>query len=187
MNQHFPLNYWIGHRRQDYKRGSLPKAQIEELNSLGFIWDEVEYRWEKALSLLRRFVEREGHANVPQNHKEDGFGLGVWVSTRRRTFKKGTLAKAQIEELNSFGFIWDIRTYEWQQGLKYLRRFIKREGHALVHIDHKEEGFGIGTWVHTRRRAARLGRLSKENKSELNSLGFVWDVNEYRRTINKSS
>ena len=29
-------------------------------------------QWERNYALLRAFVEREGHANVPRSHEEDG-------------------------------------------------------------------------------------------------------------------
>ena len=44
-------------------------------------------QWEKNYALLQRFVEREGHANVPATHVEDGERLGQWLHTQRKRWQ----------------------------------------------------------------------------------------------------
>ena len=62
--------------------------------------------FELGLAALRQFVEREGHARVPQDHKEFHEGsersLGSWVVTKRQQYRAGSLLPshaAALEEL----------------------------------------------------------------------------------------
>jgi len=57
-----------------------------------------------------RFVEREGHARVPQSWREDGYRLGQWVGVQRSDFKKGQLGEARRERLEGLpGWSWHAR------------------------------------------------------------------------------
>ena len=59
-------------------------------------------------SPLKRFVRREKHARVPQEHIEDGVRLGKWVRKQRTSYKKNSLEPARIQALESVkGWIWD--------------------------------------------------------------------------------
>ena len=35
--------------------------------------------------------------------------LGIWITTQRTTYKKGTLSEERIEKLESIGMVWNIR------------------------------------------------------------------------------
>ena len=45
--------------------------------------EQTTASWEFYFGLLQRFVEREGHARVPQGARENGHRLGGWVSKQR--------------------------------------------------------------------------------------------------------
>ena len=98
---------------------------------------------------------------------------------------EGKISQERIDELNSLGFILDANEYVWLEGITHLKRFIEREGHVLVPQPHEEDGFRLGSWVQTRRQEYKRGILAQEQIDELNRLGFIWDVREYRRSINK--
>ena len=71
--------------------------------------------------LLRAFVEREGHANVPKSHEEDGEKLGKWLSNQRqrwqargmseeeRKAKRAPLSDEEVARLEAVGVAWDAR------------------------------------------------------------------------------
>ena len=101
----YPLGNWVGTQRQTKKKLSVSK--IRRLDSLGFIWNAREHRWETGLTHLKKFKELEGHCEVKKVHKTyDGFQLGSWVRTQRKF--KDQLAENRIEKLNALGFIWDV-------------------------------------------------------------------------------
>lgn len=130
----------------------------------------------RALSALRRFVAREGHARVPFRHSEHGFPLGLWVARRRHDGKAGRLARgleAIFEALP--GWTWDVYADAFERGLDVLRRFTEREGHCAVPQAHREAGFALGDWVSCRRQDRRLGRLAAARAEALEAPpGWTW-------------
>ena len=75
-------------QRSNYKKGKLDDGRIRKLNSIGMIWDVLEYKFNVALDALIAFKAREGHVQVPQKHKEDCYPLGTWVSGRKSRWDK---------------------------------------------------------------------------------------------------
>jgi hypothetical protein len=60
----------------------------QRLDGLGFVWDSLEAAWDAGYGQLIIYVKRTGHCRVPQNHMENGFPLGQWVSNQRAKKRK---------------------------------------------------------------------------------------------------
>ena len=165
----FDLNSWVDTQRQN--RPNLSKVQIERLDALGFIWEPFLHLWEIGFKHLTLFYNRQGHCLVPQEHKEENFNLGGWVSTQRQNKNKLTID--QIEKLNDFGFIWNTILLKWEIGFSLLEQFYNREGHSNVSIRVNEGSYYLGRWVSKQR--SRKSSLSTKQKEKLNSLDFIWD------------
>ena len=117
-------------------------------------------------------TDSEGHCRVPARHKEDGFNLGQWVSVQRRG--KDSLSQERLQRLDELGFVWDPFSEQWEEGFRYLKLYLDREGHCRVPAKHKEDGSPLGTWVSTQRRGK--DSLSQERLQRLDEIGFVWEV-----------
>ena len=146
----------------------------------GWVWDSLQADFEDGLERLKQFVAREGHARVPQRHKNaDGFALGTWVGSRRKYYKKSELSPERIAALEAVpGWVWDPFEYDFQNGLERLKQFIAREGHARVPLRHKDAvGFALGQWVTNRRMEYKKGNLLPERIAALEAVpGWVWNV-----------
>ena len=79
-------------------------------------------QWEQNYALLRAFVEREGHANVPKSHEEDGERLGQWLSNQRlrwqargmseeerKAKRLSALSDEEVARLEAVGVAWQLR------------------------------------------------------------------------------
>ena len=137
---------------------------VEILERLGVSWD-------KYYGLLQNFKKQAGHCRVAQNTIIDGMKIGSWVN-RQRT-GKAELDYEQIEKLNTLGFSWDPIIEQWEEAFAALQRFQRREGHCRVMNSFVEGGVRLGTWVGNQR--ARKIRLTSDQISQLDSLGFNWD------------
>jgi hypothetical protein len=63
--------------------------------------------------MLAAYVSREGDANIPTKHIEDGFFLGRWASTQRGKYRTNELTKQQIKLLEKLpGWTWERKTTE---------------------------------------------------------------------------
>ena len=61
-------------------------------------------QWDQGFAHLGMFVERTGHAWVPVKFKTEGYSLGQWVDTQRKTRDRLTgpgLAAACLTSLTS--------------------------------------------------------------------------------------
>jgi superfamily II DNA or RNA helicase len=166
----FNLGSWIANQRKN--TAQTPRKQIEQLNSLGFIWDAINWQWEVNFSALQRFYKREGHSNVPQRHREDGVKLGQW-SAYLRKYKERSLP-GQIKRLSSVKFSWEPRNQQWDIHFAALKRFQKREGHCRVPTKHIEKGLKLGVWVSSQR--TRAHELSLDRRRCLDSIEFTWNI-----------
>ena len=85
-------------------------------------WDVAAARWERNYALLRAFVERKGHANVPERHEENGERLGQglptqrqrwrapgWSEEERKVKKVSALSDEEVARLEAVGVVWQPR------------------------------------------------------------------------------
>ena len=192
----FNLGSWVRSRRGEFAKGRLSADRIADLEAIpGWEWNPFEADYQRGLALLRQFVEREGHAQVPKEHVEtvDGvdYTLGGWVSRNRVGFAKGRLSADRIADLEAIpGWEWNPDEAEYQRNLMALRQFVEREGHARVAQKHLEvvngEDFNLGSWASRRRGEFAKGRLSADRIADLEAIpGWEWnpDEAEYQRNL----
>jgi superfamily II DNA or RNA helicase len=166
------LGSWV--HTQRVNRATLPAERIQQLENIGLIWDPQGARFEHNLALLRSFVAREGHARVPDSHKENGVALGTWVSTLRST--RSDQSPERIAALADLGFSWKVIDEQFKVNLEHLKAFVDREGHFRVPRGFMAGGVDLGTWL-TNLRAGRH-RKSAEQIEALNEIGFPWNPRE---------
>jgi superfamily II DNA or RNA helicase len=167
----YNLGKWAASKR--VHKNVLSKEQLDQLNSVGFVWNAYDSAYERNLKMLKVFVKREGHARVPTGWVEQGVRLGQWVADLRSERRRSKLSPEQMAELLGLGFVWDPLASQWAAYIAAFKVFVKREGHGMVVRDHVEDGENLGMWVHNLRRTA--DDLSPARRAELSRAGFIWD------------
>ena len=162
------LGAWVKTLRL-YK-DNLPAERIRELEALGLSWDPVAQKWEDNFTELQKFKMAEGHCVVPRHFLSLGLKLGVWVKWIRHN--KDNLTPDQRRRLDSLGFAWNPHTAIWEESFSRLKEFRDREGHCRTPRRHKEKAVGLGSWVSKQRKMK--GKLTAEQVSRLDSIGFIW-------------
>jgi len=197
------LSVWLDKQRSQKKKRKLdikPEERLKKkegldirlekrLEDIGVIWDIHKKQWDNSYLLLVKFQHREGHANVPQKHKEEGANLGLWLLEQRKKKRRGLLDISLEERLENIGVIWDAFKGLWESKYLLLVKFKQRKGHANVPDSHKEEGLNLGAWLKDQRDQKRKGKLNIRHKERLEDVGVVWDVfkekweNNYRHLV----
>jgi len=172
------LGATISKWRTRYNKNTLPREAIIRLeNHPGWTWDPRADDTELRFAALDSFVAREGHAQVPVGHIEDGFALGSAMSTVRGSYRKETLAQETISRLETYpGWTWDSFAEKVEEHLRKLDAYVAREGHARVPQDHIESGSKLGQTVVVWRSRHRKGILAPTLALRLQSYpGWTWD------------
>jgi hypothetical protein len=109
------LGTWVRNQRAA-KRYSRPimAERAKRLDELGFIWVIIEpMAWEKMFAALVEFKKIHGHCNVPQkSHGHTSLEqkrLGTWVNSQRTANFRGKINPARKQQLDSIGFVWNLR------------------------------------------------------------------------------
>ena len=177
----FTLGRWIQTRRSDFKNNNLAPDRIKQLESIkGWMWDPLKADFLYGFVQLKKFVEREKHAQVPATYiDDDKFPLGSWVSNRRTAFKINKLGTDRIEQLESIeGWVWvtDNSEVNFSKGLGQLKKFVEREKHTLVPASAiGDDQFTLGSWVRSRRKDFKDNKLAIDRIEQLESIeGWVW-------------
>ncbi|CAE8612298.1 unnamed protein product [Polarella glacialis] len=178
----FALGTWVSAQRFACRIAKLTFQRIEQLDSLGFVWDAHRSAWAKGFEHLKAHEQENDHTIVPRSYNsDDGFKLGVWVRDQRTTRKgqgRRKLEADQIEQLDSLGFVWDAFQFFWDKGFEHLKAYKQENDHTVVPYSyHSDDGFKLGHWANNQR-TARKGqgrrKLEPDKIEQLDSLGFVW-------------
>ena len=175
------LGAWVVTQRIKYHKGTLSNEQIRSLEAIpSWSWAPVQKSWESSFQYLLTYINREGHANVPQDHFEGAFRLGTWVGKRRSAHKRGAMSDAEKMQLEQLpGWLWSPTDARKQRGFELLALFIEREGHALVPAKYLEQDFPLGQWVTSRRQTYKRGEMPAAEQHRLENIpGWTWSIRE---------
>lgn len=178
----FLLGAWVSRQRAARGKDQLSSERVQRLESMpGWTWDEIAARWEEGFSHLIEYAAEHGTTLVPFSYRSpDGLRLGQWINVQRNAYAAGLLSDERRERLEQLaGWSWNSRLQLWEDGYAALRRYIEMNGSAAVPYEGMFEGFALGKWVTTQRRAYNIGKLSEERRERLLRLpGWLWDVKD---------
>ncbi len=167
------LANWVAVQRRSYAKGILSEKQIDQLESIGFVWNPNDSAWEELFEELCKFKTETGHCLVPKEFLENP-KLGTWVAKQRRLFNSNQLAKSRIEKLESLGFNWHSKNDRWHKNFNRLAEFKKRTGHFNI-LKENLQDMQFDSWIRTQRTSYRKGTLTQERIDALESIGFPWE------------
>ena len=172
------LGQWVKEQRRFGKRGKLNKDRVAQLNGIGFTWVVLENPrpWDESFEMLKAYKEEYGHCRVTGSVEFRGVKLGIWVATQRRAHKKGELSEEKVARLNGLGFTWVVveSPRPWDESFELLKAYKEEHGHCRVPLRAEYHGVKLGRWVDHQRTAHKSSKLSENQRTRLDDIGFCW-------------
>jgi HKD family nuclease len=164
------LANWVITARHEYHKGLLPDYQVKNMDDLDPNWKltdkEInEAAWLNNLLALQEYKKKNGNCNVPQTDEM----LGRWVNDQRTDKKREKLSSEKVDLLNSLGFVWNVRSNEFDVKLERLIDYKKKFGNFDVPLKYVDKS--LASWVY----GLKQRGTTPENTEKLNALGFDWE------------
>ena len=170
--KNFRLGTWVISQRA--RRSHLKMERINKLDAIGFKWSLQNHNWQMNFEALQRFVQKEGHCNVPTRFIIEGGGdLGRWVTMQR--LQRNELEISKQEKLEGIGFHWT----SWDRRFSELMEYYQLNGHCKIPQNYKtNDEYGLGRWVALQRMSKnKLSKIQIQKLSEINFPWTIWDQN----------
>jgi superfamily II DNA or RNA helicase len=144
--------------------------------------EQTTASWQFWYGLMERYSASHGNAAVPAPHIESGFALGRWVANQRHEHSLNRLDAERARRLEMLpGWNWSMLDKMWEEGYGRLSAYCERHATARVPAGYTEDGFNLGRWVVTARRARKGGELAPDRVSALERLPrWTWDTADAR-------
>ncbi len=170
VHNNFKLGTWCSSVRDRNKRGILSKENIKRLADIGFIWDQIDNKFESNVDELNVHISKYGGSLPPKDLK-----LRNWTNALRKLKRDGALSFDKIKKIEAIGFDWDPLTSQWEEGFNSLVSYKAEFGDCLVSTYglYEYKDYKLGSWVSVQR--SGKDKLSLERFSRLDELGFDWD------------
>jgi hypothetical protein len=166
-----------------------------ELDALGFVWDDLERRWEEVRAALLVYKEVHGNLKVtrafvvlseaPWPEEAWGMKLGYRVRDIRHSEHFAKHHPERRAELDALGFVWDDLERRWEEVHAALLAYQQVHGDLEVpqafvvpsEAPWPEDAWGmmLGLRVNNIRHREDHVKDRPERHAELDALGFRWN------------
>ena len=165
------IGKWCNNQRNIHNRGELLQDRVDKLNSIGFIWNTLEYQWYEKFYAVKKFYEENGRHLTKKDNPE----LNNWRISQSDMVRKGKCSPERAELLRSIGLGLEIPDDDevGEERLQLYTEFIKQFG-RVPKSKEVWNGFRIGDWRHIQKRLMRNGKLSEDKIKKLEEVGFTW-------------
>ena len=179
----FQMGKWLSrlrlYKNANIRNNILTPEREAQLNSLGMIWNALNFYWEKNYLAAAEFYMENGHLRIPVDYKsKDGIGIGHWIANMRNSQGK-TLTEEQYRRMTDIGMCWgSVHDELWEDGFRHAEQYFKEHGVLDASYSYKtDDGFNLGLWLSRQRKKLNIDRPDDEQLERikrLNSIGMLW-------------
>lgn len=186
----YALGSWLNNQKAIHKGtivGKLTEDQIQKLDSIGMIWDSLDYFWEQNFRLAKEYYLAHGNLDVPTNFKsKDGKHLGNWILRQRQLYKSNSLTDEQIKKLDSIGMDWMDRVDRvWENGFIEAKNYSEEYGNLSVPKNYRSNtDFPLGIWIQRQRSLYKNKKISENRIKRLTDIGMNWNPDNWESRFN---
>lgn len=181
----YALSSWLNNQKAIRKGtivGKLTEDQIHKLDSIGMIWDSLDYFWEQNFKSAKEYYLTYGNLDIPTNYKsKDGKHLGNWILRQRQLYKRNSLTDDQIKKLDSIGMDWMDRVDRiWENGFLEAKNYSEEYGNLSVPKNYRSNtDFPLGIWIQRQRSLYKNNKISEDRIKRLTGIGMNWNPDNW--------
>jgi hypothetical protein len=109
--------------------------------------------------------------------------LRRWVNAQRQKYRREKISMERVQLLEKVeGFVWDVKEARWFEMFSRLSLFAEQHHGSCIVPQNYAADPQLACWVANQRQ--RKHQLTAERIQVLDSLGFVWDVQEIKWLAN---
>lgn len=186
----YALGSWISNQKAIRKGtivGKLTEDQIQKLDSIGMIWDSLDYFWEQNFKSAKEYYLTYGNLDIPTNYKsKDGKHLGNWILRQRQLYKSNSLTDEQVKKLDSIGMDWMDRVDRiWENGFIEAKNYSEEYGNLSVPKNYRSDtDFPLGVWIQRQRSLCKNNKISENRIKRLTDIGMNWYPDDWETRFN---
>lgn len=186
----YALGSWLNNQKAIRKGtivGKLTEDEIHKLDSIGMIWDSLDYFWEQNFKLAKEYYLTYGNLDIPTNYKStDGKHLGNWVLRQRQLYKSNSLTDEQVKKLDSIGMDWMDRVDRvWENGFMEAKNYSEEYGNLSVPKNYRSNtDFPLGIWIQRQRSLYKNNKISENRIKRLTDIGMNWNPDNWESRFN---
>ena len=186
----YALGSWLNNQKAIRKGtivGKLTEDQIQKLDSIGMIWDSLDYFWEQNFKLAKEYYLTYGNLDIPTNYKStDGKHLGNWILRQRQLYKSNSLTDEQIKKLDSIDMDWMDRVDRvWENGFIEAKNYSEEYGNLSVPKNYRSNtDFPLGIWIQRQRSLYKNNKISEDRFKRLTDVGMNWNPDNWESRFN---
>ncbi len=161
----------------------LTEQQKAKLNELNFVWNAKRvFDFDTFYQHLVKYKETHNDVNVGQSYVcKDNYKLGQKITNIRAGVIR--LTDQQKAKLGEMGFIWDARSFNFDEFYQNLLEYLqKRKTNIVPNRYVCENGYKLGEKMAGIR--TRHIKINDQQKAKLDELDFVWNVSSATKIKN---
>lgn len=159
----YSLYAWMVNQRNAKKKGRLIFKQIEELDSIDFVWDSHEATWDENFEKLKKY--RQTHEYEPS--KEEDAGLSQWLNYQKNDKREAEFYKNRRQRISDLNFK-DRSDKIWEENFEKLKEY------RLTHEyePSKEEDAYLYQWLQIQKSQKRKDENFQLKRQQILDLNF---------------
>jgi len=178
--ENIKLHTWIKNQRKKYNSGSLSEEQISMLDSIGMIWNTIEYQWNTMYEQARDYYQKFGSLSIPDDRTDEYKRLRTWIQGQKMKYNhesEANLTDEQIQKLESIGIVWNVNQESYDRMFQQAKEYYEQFGDLMV--PRNDEFKTLSSWVKSMRKKYKENKLTPEQITILESIGMVWDAKQF--------
>jgi len=162
---------------QDCSNSRITQGPKTKKARIGSHQDKLDKKWDTMYQLLLEYKAQHGNTLVPRGYDKNP-QLGGWVERQRFRYSKKQSSSDRVMRLESIGFVWSCqKLVPWESMFQLLKEYKAQHGNTLVPRRY-DKNPQLGKWVDIQRWRYSKTQLSSTRILRLESIGFVFAVNE---------